>query len=801
MEAKDLLKKHFGYEQFRPLQKDIVEHVLSGKDALVLMPTGGGKSICFQLPALMLPGVTLVISPLISLMKDQVDALKANGIAAEFINSSLSAEEENNITRACEEGKVKLVYMSPERAVAWLNRFVAHLPISLIAIDEAHCVSNWGHDFRPEYKELFKLRELHPNAVMMALTATADKLTRADMLQMLGLRDSASFVSSFDRPNISLTVKFGFSQKEKLRDIGYFIQRHQDEAGIIYCTSKKSTEVVADALNAMGIAARFYHAGMPADARNEVQEAFINDQVQVVCATIAFGMGIDKSNVRWVVHYNLPKSIENYYQEIGRGGRDGSPCDTVLYYNLSDAITLREFALQSGQPEINVEKLQRMQEYAESRICRRKILLNYFGENLRDNCGNCDVCKNPPKHFDGTRVAQMALSAVVRMERASSGSGTTLLIDVLRGSHNQEVLQRGLQELKTYGAGRDHSFKAWTYYLTQMVQIGMLEIDYANNKHLRITPFGNMVLMGKVTVDLVEPMDTDFKVQKGVRKVTASPMVNEPEDLFTKLKQLRRDIAMQEGKPPYIIFHDTTLHEMVERMPVTEDELLEVSGMSDSKMERYGQRFLEVILHASGKVAQPRASIDELLNAASIGKYLSEMQQVGISARATSLAHLLMGSALAGKESESASLAWFGSLRHRLKYGEVLDRVKPKISALMKATDVTDEARLKAAKEMFDGEKYRRYTPADEQRLRMLIARIAIVKKPENFGTERMREMRAQFPRHQEPWYEEEKKLLNEALRLTNDEDVLSNWFGRSPNSMRAMGAQMKLADEVKLEP
>ncbi|HSZ71096.1 MAG TPA: RecQ family ATP-dependent DNA helicase, partial [Cytophagaceae bacterium] len=444
--ARHLLKTVYGYDTFRPLQEDIISSIVENRDTLVLMPTGGGKSICFQIPSLLKEGVCLVVSPLIALMKDQVEALRRNGIGAAAYNSSFSQSELHEVIRQCKTGEVKLLYVSPEKLLSVVPYLKEQLIISFIAVDEAHCISSWGHDFRPEYTQLHSIREILPGIPVIALTATADKITRRDICDQLRMKDPQIFISSFDRPNLSLTVRSGLNLKEKINEIDRFLTARPNEPGIVYCLSRKNTEDMAEKLRAIGYPAACYHAGLDSATRNKVQDDFLNDRIQLVCATIAFGMGIDKSNVRWVIHSNLPKNIESYYQEIGRAGRDGYKADTVLYYSYGDVVMQTQFANDSVQKELNLAKLNRMQQFAEANICRRKILLNYFGEAVTQNCGNCDVCKNPRPMVDGTRLAQMALSAVSRMNEEAGGN---MLINVLRGSANQELMQKGYQNIKT----------------------------------------------------------------------------------------------------------------------------------------------------------------------------------------------------------------------------------------------------------------------------------------------------------------------------------------------------------------
>lgn len=597
-----LLKKFFGYTSFRPLQGEIIQRILQKQDSLVLMPTGGGKSICFQLPAIYLPGTALVVSPLIALMKDQVEGLIANGIPAATLNSMMPEEEQQRVKLLCAQGKIKLLYISPERIKAEADWFLPRLDISLIAIDEAHCVSHWGHDFRPEYTQLAILKERFPKVPMIALTATADKITRKDILEQLRLRTPQTYISSFDRPNLSLSVRRGLNKKEKIAAIVNFIRKHRQQSGIVYCMRRNDTTELAEELTMYNIKAIAYHAGLLPAQREQAQNDFINDRMDVVCATVAFGMGIDKSNVRWVVHYSMPGSIENYYQEIGRAGRDGMKSDTLLFYSMSDLIILRRFAEESGQSEVNLTKLNRMKRFCESDICRRRVLLSYFGEEADKDCGNCDVCQNPPQRFDGSILIQKALSAIIRTgERV----GMQMLIDILRGSNRSELIEKEYDKLKTYGAGQDLPYREWKEYIYQMIQLGYMEIDYADSQILKITPLGSKVLYGEQQAQLAvyrEPDDLIRPIRKGERKYRFKAQPIRPiqaatveETLLDSLRQLRKQIAEREQIPAYIIFSDDTLQDMVARKPVTLDQFSEIHGIGQIKLDKYGKVFVSLI--------------------------------------------------------------------------------------------------------------------------------------------------------------------------------------------------------------
>ena len=596
--AKAMLGRFYGYSTFRPLQLEIITAAMSGHDSVVLMPTGGGKSICYQMPALLSDGVVVVVSPLIALMKDQVTALTSNGIPAAAVNSMQTEEQNRDILEQLFSGRVRILYISPERLLMEIDRWSRDLRIALFAVDEAHCISPWGHDFRPGYTQLSCIKALYPGVPVMALTATADRLTREDIALQLRLDNPRLFIGSFDRPNISLRVMTNPGKTRRINYICSMIDRYRSDAGIVYCLSRKSAEETDKQLSGRGYRSVVYHAGLSVAERNRAQELFINGEVQVVCATVAFGMGIDKSNIRWVVHNNMPRNIESYYQEIGRAGRDGAKAEAVMFYSYADIATLQSFVDESGQQAINTEKLTRMKEYAEASLCRRRILLSYFNETFDHDCGNCDVCLNPPERIDGTVLVLKALSAIVRV---NGMAGITMLIDILRGAARQELIQKGYDKIKTYGAGRDLSFAEWNAYISQMIQLGLIDIAYNEGNHLKITAYGRRILdsRGPVTLARYTPIER----RNTRRKSAAEPeeiQLSPAEQLLELLKGVRENIAKKEQVPPYIVLTDKALLEMVRTEPIDMESFSRVEGVGERKTVKYWKPFVTAIRKFKG---------------------------------------------------------------------------------------------------------------------------------------------------------------------------------------------------------
>ncbi len=590
--ALSVLNSVFGYQSFRKGQEEVINAALNGQDTLVVMATGNGKSLCYQIPALCFDGLTLVISPLISLMKDQVDQLQANGIEAAFLNSSQTLEQQQLVQNKLISGNLKLLYISPEKVMT--NSFfqlISYCQVSFIAIDEAHCISQWGHDFRPEYTQLGGLKSSFPNAPIMALTATADYTTRQDILTHLKLHNPYKYVGSFDRPNIRYTLEEKFKPTEQLTR---FVLAQKGKSGIVYCNSRNKVERIAESLRNKGISAAAYHAGMETAQRERVQQDFQRDNVQVVVATIAFGMGINKSNVRFVAHFDLPRSIESYYQETGRAGRDDLPAEAVLFYEAADYAWLQKILLEkpeTPQRQIEQHKLEAIGEFAESQTCRRLVLLNYFGEHRQTPCNNCDICLDPPKKYDGLVDAQKVMSAIYRVGQCF---GAQYVIGVLRGMQNQKILERQHDKLSVYGIGKDKSKEHWQSVIRQLIHLGFIQQVIGEfNTTLQLTENAKPVLKGEVPLELAMPRIS--AISKMAHNPQRNAVLNYDKDLFARLRFLRKQIADKENIPPYIVFNDATLQEMAQYMPTSNIEMLQINGVGTIKLERFAQPFIMLI--------------------------------------------------------------------------------------------------------------------------------------------------------------------------------------------------------------
>ncbi|EKE80617.1 DNA helicase RecQ [Idiomarina xiamenensis] len=587
-ELSELLAEVFGYQQFRDGQQAVMDAALQGRDSLVLMPTGGGKSLCYQLPAIAQTGLTLVISPLLSLMQDQVDALNTMGIAAAALHSGLAPEQSLQVLRQLQQGQLKLLYVSPERALqtSFIER-LSSLSVGLLAVDEAHCISQWGHDFRPEYGQLGQLRQVLPNTPVMALTATADAATQHDIQQRLALQQPLVHRSSFDRPNIRYLVEEKYKPVKQLRD---YVRKQRGAAGIVYCGSRKKVEELAERLQQDGVRAAAYHAGLPHELKETTLRNFVRDDVDVVVATVAFGMGINKPNVRFVVHFDVPRSIEAYYQETGRAGRDGIAAEAVLFYEQSDAAWIRRMIEEHDNEErrrVEVQKFNAMQAMAESQTCRRLVLLNYFNEYRHEPCGNCDICIDPPKQYDGSVDAQKALSCVYRVGQQF---GIHHVIDVLRGSRSQRLQELKHDQLSTFAIGKEQSHEYWLSVIRQLIHRGLLIQNIQRHAALQLTEEARPVLRGEQTLMLAQP-----RINLVANKARVTDRGDYDKVLFRRLRQVRKSIADEEQVPPFVVFNDTSLVEMAQQLPTSASALLAITGVGQKKLERYGRDFLAAI--------------------------------------------------------------------------------------------------------------------------------------------------------------------------------------------------------------
>lgn len=582
------LKQTFGYDTWRDGQAQIIEATLAQRDSFVLLPTGGGKSLCYQLPALHLPYVTVVVSPLMSLMKDQVDALIANGIAAAFVNSSQSREDILDVFAKLRRGELKLLYVAPERLLqpSFLER-LADVGVSLFAIDEAHCVSQWGHDFRPDYIALSALKQQFPAVPMMALTATADPGTQQDIVQQLGLQHPLIYRGSFDRPNIRYTVQEKFRPLEQLLA---YLKQQESHSGIIYCSSRRKVDELSAQLQERGFNVAAYHAGHDAITREQVQDAFKRDDITIIVATVAFGMGVNKPNIRFVVHFELPRTIEAYYQETGRAGRDGVAAEAVLLFDPADIVRMKRWLEAEDNParsEVIRQRFQSMAAFAEAQTCRRLVLLNYFGEARQTPCGNCDICLNPPTRFDATDIAQKALSCVYRVQQ---NFGLHHVIEVLRGSHNQKIQEHGHDKLSTWGLGKTLSHDYWLSIFRQLIHFGLLQQDITQHSVLRLLPAARPVLRGETPLMLAVPR------LQSTQKANGKPdQQHYDRALFARLRTLRKTLAERDDVPPFVVFSDATLIDMCQKLPTDNPSMLAVSGVGYTKLSRYGREFLQEI--------------------------------------------------------------------------------------------------------------------------------------------------------------------------------------------------------------